>query len=133
MNEDVFKGKGVEIRLGEEEDFLLIVETLSRIGIASNEKKTLTQSCHLLHKRGRYAIVHFLEMMELDGRKTNFNDEDRARRNLIAHLLQDWELCKIVDEEKYKTPMAHISKVKVLPYSQKKDWTLVPKYQVGRK
>lgn len=89
MEHDIFNGKGVEIRIGEEDDFLKIRETLTRIGVASRKEKTLYQSCHILHKQGRYAIVHFKELFELDGKPSNFSEEDRGRRNTIAKLLED--------------------------------------------
>lgn len=131
--DDVFEGNGIEIELVDEEAFLKVKETLTRIGIASNETKTLFQSCHILHKRGRYAIVHFKEIFKLDGRQSSFNEDDKARRNLIVKLLQDWGLVTIIDVEKAKSPIAHISKVKVLPYKDKASWKLEPKYTLGRR
>ena len=131
--DDVFEGNGIEIELVDEEAFLKVKETLTRIGIASNETKTLFQSCHILHKRGRYAIVHFKEIFRLDGRQSSFNEDDKARRNLIVKLLQDWGLVTIIDVEKAKSPIAHISKVKVLPYKDKASWKLEPKYTLGRR
>ncbi len=122
----------LEVRLGEAEDFLKIRETLTRIGVTDREGKTLFQSCHILHKRGRYYIVHFKEMLELDGCKTDFNEEDRSRRNLIASLLADWGLLSVVDESKM-SPKATLKQIKIVPYREKSDWTLVPKYHIGKK
>lgn len=129
---DIFNGVGVEIRLGEEDDFLKVRETLTRIGVASRKDKTLYQSCHILHKQGRYAIVHFKELFALDGKPTNFSDEDKGRRNTIAKLLEDWELIKIVDPETAKDPLTPISQIKILPYKEKNEWNLVAKYNIGR-
>lgn len=133
MTEDIFSGKGVEIRLGEEDDFLKVVETLTRIGVASKKDKILYQSCHILHKQGRYAIVHFKELFELDGKKSDFSEEDRGRRNTITKLLQDWDLIKVVDEDQIKEPRSPLSQIKILPFKEKNEWTLSPKYQIGKK
>lgn len=133
MTEDIFSGKGVEIRLGEEDDFLKVVETLTRIGVASKKDKILYQSCHILHKQGRYAIVHFKELFELDGKKSDFSEEDRGRRNTITKLLQDWDLIKVVDEDQIKEPRSPLSQIKILPFREKNEWTLSPKYQIGKK
>lgn len=133
MTDDIFNGKGVEIRLGEEDDFLKIRETLTRIGVASRKDKTLYQSCHILHKQGRYAIVHFKELFELDGKPSNFSDEDKGRRNTIAKLLEDWGLIKIVNPEAAKDPISPLSQIKILPFKEKDEWTLVAKYNIGRK
>lgn len=130
---DIFQGKGVEIRLGEEDDFLKVRETLTRIGVASRKDKILYQSCHILHKQGRYALVHFLEMFALDGKRSTFDSADEGRRNLIAKLLEDWGLIKIVDPDAHKSPMAKLNEVKVLAFKDKKDWELVPKYTIGKK
>jgi hypothetical protein len=129
---DIFNGVGVEIRLGEEDDFLKVRETLTRIGVASRKDKILYQSCHILHKQGRYAIVHFKELFALDGKPTNFSEEDEGRRNTIAKLLEDWDLIKIVDSETVKKPLTPISQIKILPHKEKNDWELVAKYNIGR-
>lgn len=129
---DIFNGKGIEVRIGEEDNFLKIKETLTRMGVASKKDKTLYQSCHILHKQGKYAIVHFKELFELDGKSSDFSDEDKSRRNLITKLLSDWGLVNIVDPEKLR-PLAKMNQVKVLPFSQKNEWNLVHKYSVGRK
>jgi hypothetical protein len=133
MTDDIFSGKGVEIRLGEEDDFLKIRETLTRIGVASRKDKTLYQSCHILHKQGRYSIVHFKELFELDGKPSNFSDEDKGRRNTIAKLLEDWGLIKIANPDLAKDPISPLSQIKILPFKEKNDWTLVAKYNIGRK
>lgn len=131
--DDIFSGKGVEIRLGEEEDFLKIRETLTRIGIASKKDKILYQSCHILHKQGRYVILHFKELFALDGKPSNFSDEDKGRRNAITKLLEDWSLVKIEDPNQVKSPIASLSQIKILPHKEKSDWELIPKYSIGRR
>jgi hypothetical protein len=133
MTDDIFKGKGVEIRLGEEDDFLKIKETLTRIGVASRKDKTLYQSCHILHKQGKFYIVHFKEMFAIDGKPTNFSDEDKGRRNTIAILLQDWGLLKIVDENRAEKVRAPMNQIKILSHKEKDEWTLSPKYSIGKK
>ena len=121
----------VEVKLHNNEDFLKICETLTRIGVASKHEKKLSQSCNLLHKRGQYYLVHFKEMLELDGNQTNFSDEDKERRNKIAALLEQWNLLTVVNKAMI-AEQADISKIKVIPYSEKKNWTLVQKYTVGK-
>lgn len=123
----------IEIRIAEEEDFLKIKETLTRIGVASRKDKILYQSCHILHKQGKYFIVHFKEMFILDGKPSNFSDEDKGRRNKIIELLQDWGLLKVVDNEKIKSPLAFMSQIKIINYKEKDDWTLESKYNIGHK
>jgi hypothetical protein len=130
---DIFSGKGIEIRLGEEDDFLKVKETLTRIGVASRKDKILYQSCHILHKQGRYALVHFKELFELDGKASNFSDEDKGRRNTIATLLEDWGLVKIVESDDAKAPKAPLSQIKILPFKEKNDWVLEAKYSIGKK
>ena len=123
----------VEIRLGEEDDFLKVRETLTRIGVASRKDKTLYQSCHILHKQGKYYIVHFKELFALDGKPSNFTDEDKGRRNTICNLLVDWGLIKIVDPKQTEAPVTPLSQIKILPFKEKDQWTLVTKYNIGRK
>lgn len=130
---DVFNGIGIEVKLRDTEDFLKVKETLTRIGIASKKDKTLYQSCHILHKQGRYAIVHFKEMFLLDGKPSDFSEEDRARRNTIANLLHDWELYDLVNEDKSASPTAPMTQIKVLSHKEKSDWNLVSKYTIGKK
>lgn len=130
-NEDIFKGLGVEIKLNSEEDFLKIKETLTRIGISSRKEKKLYQSCHILHKRGRYTIMHFKELFEMDGLDTNISDNDIARRNTIVDLLEEWELLEVIEEGFEDEPMANIGQIKILSYRDKGDWELIPKYHIG--
>lgn len=123
---------GVQIELDDPDSFLKVKETLTRIGIPSLRTKTLYQSCHVLHKRGNYYIMHFKEMFALDGKKTDLSDDDLKRRNLVASLLQDWGLLKI--KNGYSTDnKAKISSVKVIPFSEKNEWQLEAKYSVGGK
>lgn len=131
MNE--FIDNLIEVKIGEEEDFLKIKETLTRIGVASRKENKLYQSCHIFHKQGRYYIVHFKEMFIIDGKPSNFSDEDKGRRNKIIELLQDWELLKVVDPEKIVTPLASISQIKIISHKEKPNWTLEAKYNMGRK
>jgi hypothetical protein len=123
----------VEVRIGEEQDFLKIKETLTRIGVASRKDNILYQSCHILHKQGKYYIVHFKELFALDGKPTDFSDEDRGRRNTIINLLQDWDLVKVVDASQIDDPRAAMSQIKILPHKDKGQWELVAKYNIGRK
>ena len=124
----------VEVRIAEEEHFLKIKETLTRIGVASRKEKKLYQSCHILHKQGRYYIVHFKEMFALDGKPSNFSDEDKGRRNRIVTLLQEWGLLKIVDAAvSEQQPIASMSQIKIINHKEKNDWVLEAKYNMGRK
>ena len=123
----------VEVTLNEQDDFLKVRETLTRIGIASRKDKTLYQPCHVLHKQGRYYIVHFKELFALDGKPANFDQGDLARRNTIANLLNDWGLIKLVDENKSSNPVAPMSQIKIIPHKDKDEWTLEAKYTIGRK
>ena len=122
----------IEITLAQDDDFLKIKETLTRIGVASRKEKTLYQSCHILHKRGKFYVVHFKELFALDGKPTNFTDDDIGRRNMIANLLNDWGLCKLVDEDKSTEPVAPMSLIKILPYKEKGEWNLESKYSIGK-
>ena len=126
---DVFSGKGVEINLIEEDDFLVIKESLTRMGIGSFKNKTLYQSCHILHKQGRYAIVHFKEMFAFDGREVDISESDYKRRNRIAKILSDWNLCDLVNPIPDDT-MAAPHEVKVLKHSDKENWKLEQKYDL---
>lgn len=123
----------VEVILKTEDDFLKVRETLTRIGVASRKEKTLYQSCHILHKQGKYYIVHFKELFALDGKPTEFSESDQGRRNTITNLLQEWGLVKVVDPSKTAEPVVPLSQVKILPYKEKNDWALVTKYNIGRK
>jgi hypothetical protein len=123
----------VEVRISQDDDFLKIRETLTRIGIASRREKKLFQSCHILHKQGHYFIVHFKELFALDGKPTNFSEEDIARRNTIANLLSDWDLVELVDPAKSSSPVAPITQIKILSHKEKYEWELLPKYAIGRR
>jgi hypothetical protein len=120
----------LEIGLKEPDDFLKVRETLSRIGVASRKEKKLYQSCHILHKQGRYFIVHFKELFALDGKNTNLTENDISRRNTIAKLLLDWGLVNIISEIGEAAPL---SQIKVLSYAEKNDWVLETKYNIGKK
>ena len=121
----------LEISFEENDDFLKIRETLTRIGVASRKDRTLYQSCHILHKRGKYYLVHFKELFALDGKDSSITENDIARRNAIARLLEEWKLLKIVKPEQASTPLAPMSQIKVLPHKEKNDWKLVAKYNIG--
>jgi|TARA_B110000483_G_C18127171_1_gene516107 hypothetical protein len=121
----------VEITFPEKDDFLKIRETLSRIGVASRKEKELFQSCHILHKRGQYYIVHFKELFKLDGKQSNFDESDVARRNTIVDLLRQWNLVKVLDLKKIEEPRAPLSQIKVIPYKEKSQWKLTQKYSIG--
>jgi hypothetical protein len=123
----------VEVTISDDDDFLKIRETLTRIGVASRKDKIIYQSCHILHKQGKYYIVHFKELFALDGKPSNFVDEDKARRNTIANLIAEWGLVKLVDPAKTESPVAPLSQIKVLPYKEKNEWELVTKYNIGKK
>ena len=123
----------VEVRLGEQDDFLKVKETLTRIGVASRKEQALYQSCHILHKQGRYYIVHFKELFALDGKPSNMSDTDVARRNTIANLLAEWDLVEILNKEQTSNPVSPISQIKVLPFKEKDEWELVAKYNIGKK
>ena len=123
----------VEVKIAEEEDFLKIKETLTRIGVASRKDQKLYQSCHILHKQGKYYIVHFKELFALDGKPSDFTAEDKGRRNTIVQLLQEWGLVKVVDGELIKDPKALMSQIKIIPHKDKNNWTLEAKYNIGRK
>ena len=124
--------KMVEVRLNEPDDFLKVRETLTRIGVASKKSNTLFQSCHILHKQGKYYIVHFKELFALDGKQTDLNEDDISRRNTIAKLLAEWDLVNVVEEQQLQ-PADSMSSIKVIPFSQKTEWDLVAKYNIGKK
>ena len=123
----------LEVKLKAEDDFLKVRETLTRIGVASRKEKKLYQSCHILHKKGKYYIVHFKELFELDGKTTDFDENDLGRRNTIASLLSEWGLIEIVNIEQSKLPIAPLSQIKVISYGERGDWELVTKYNIGSK
>ena len=121
----------VEITFPEKDDFLKIRETLSRIGVASRKEKELFQSCHILHKKGKYYIVHFKELFKLDGKQTNFDESDLGRRNTIIDLLRQWNLVKVLNPQQILDPRAPLSQIKVIPYKEKSEWKLTQKYSIG--
>ena len=123
----------VEVTLSNPDDFLKVRETLTRIGVASKKEKTLYQSCHILHKQGRYYIVHFKELFALDGKPSNITESDVARRNTIIKLLKEWELVEINEPDSVENPTAPISQIKVLPFKDKEEWALTAKYNIGKK
>jgi len=122
----------IEVMLSEPDDFLKVRETLTRIGVASRKEKKIYQSCHILHKQGKYYIVHFKELFALDGKKTNLSTNDVQRRNRIVQLLSDWGLIKISDSNSV-LDLAPLNQIKVLAFKEKGDWTLESKYNIGRK
>ena len=122
----------VEVNLKEPDDFLKVRETLTRIGVASRKERTLYQSCHILHKKGQYYIVHFKELFALDGKKANLSENDLQRRNRIIKLLSDWGLVEIVKESSIKDA-APLSQIKVIAYKEKSEWSLESKYNIGKK
>lgn len=123
----------VEVVLKKPDDFLKVRETLTRIGVASKKSDALFQSCHILHKQGKYYITHFKELFALDGKPTDFTEDDIARRNTIANLLAEWGLVDLVVPEKTAAPVATLSQIKVIPFNQKGDWELITKYNIGKK
>ena len=120
----------IEVRLKEDDDFLKVKETLTRIGIASRREKKLYQSCHILHKQGKYYIVHFKELFALDGKPTNLSQNDIERRNTVVNLLHEWDLVEIVNPEKAQ-PTVSIRQMKILPFAEKPEWDLQAKYSIG--
>jgi hypothetical protein len=131
--DDLFKGFGIQISLEDEDSFLKVRETLTRIGIASRKEKTLYPSCYILHKRGEYAILHFKELFALDGKSTDICENDIARRNTIALLLQDWELLKIKSSKIIEDNVVDMSQIKILTHKEKSDWNIHHKYSIGAK
>jgi len=123
----------VEVELPSQDSFLKVKETLTRIGVASKKDKILYQSCHILHKQGKYYIVHFKELFILDGKANSLSDEDKARRNTIVNLLEEWSLVKTVKPSMVEDPVAPLSQVKVLPFKEKDGWTLTAKYSIGKR
>ena len=123
----------VEVKLANEDDFLKVRETLSRIGVASKKDKVLYQSCHILHKQGRYFITHFKELFALDGKGADFTENDIQRRNTIAKLLSDWGLVVVINSESFFEDIAPLSQIKVLAFKEKDEWSLVAKYNIGKK
>jgi len=123
----------VEIKLKQPDDFLKVKETLTRIGVASKKDKILYQSCHILHKQARYYIVHFKELFMLDGKPSNFSDNDAARRNTIVNLLAEWDLVEKVNNDKHEDNVVPINQLKIISFKKKDEWELVAKYNIGNK
>lgn len=124
----------VEIKLTEEDDFLKVRETLTRIGVASKKDRILYQSCHILHKKGLYYLVHFKELFALDGKETDLSENDLARRNAIAKLLEDWGLVTVVNKKQIETPPPiFLSQIKIISHKEKDEWELVAKYNIGKR
>lgn len=132
---DIFKGVGVEITLDDEDAFLKVRETLTRIGVSSRKEKVLYQSCHILHKQGRYVVLHFKELFKLDGKPATITENDIQRRNAIVCLLEDWGLLKILKDEKKKLEgnLAPIHQIKIISFREKDEWDLQSKYTIGKK
>ena len=123
----------LEVTIKQPDDFLKVRETLTRIGVASRKDKTLYQSCHILHKQGRYFIVHFKELFALDGKPTNFSENDQARRNTVANLLTEWGLIKLVNSSESEELVVPLNQLKILSFKEKDQWELVAKYNIGSK
>lgn len=131
--QDIFKGVGVEVTLENEDAFLKVRETLTRIGVSSRKEKILYQSCHILHKQGRYVILHFKELFALDGKPSTITENDIQRRNSIAKLLQEWGLVKIINMKSIEHDLAPLHQIKIISYKEKDQWELVTKYTIGKK
>jgi len=144
MSDNVFRGLGVEVhlpatpgiadpKLKYSDSFHVVKETLTRIGISSKKNKTIYQSCHILHKQGHYAILSFKELFLLDGKKADLTDVDIGRRNTIVGLLEEWKLVEVIEKEKVSAPTVPISQIRIIPFKDKANWTLTPKYSIGKK
>ena len=125
--------KFIEVTLNEQDDFLKVRETLTRIGVSSRKEKVLYQSCHILHKQGKYYIVHFKELFALDGKPSNISENDIQRRNAIANLLEEWGLVKILNPQLMTDNIAPLHQVKIISFKEKEDWNLITKYNIGKK
>jgi len=131
MDEQILVDKLVEIKFQEKDDFLKIRETLTRIGVASRKDQELFQSCHILHKKGKYYIVHFKELFQLDGKTANIDESDIGRRNSIVDLLRQWNLVSVLNPNQILEPRAPLSQIKVIPFKEKSEWVLTQKYSIG--
>ena len=125
--------KFVEVQLQEQDDFLKVRETLTRIGVSSRKEKVLYQSCHILHKQAKYYILHFKELFALDGKPSNITENDIQRRNAIANLLEEWGLVKILNRKVIEGNLAPIHQIKIISFKEKDGWELIPKYNIGKK
>jgi hypothetical protein len=130
LSDKTFNNVGVHVKLFDDEDFMVVRETLSRIGVSPKGKKVLYQSCHLIHKNNVYIVAHFKELFALDGLPSNVSEEDIKRRNAIVNLLEEWELIEVIDKDKIKDKMP-ISGLKIIRYGEKNDWELIPKFNPG--
>ena len=134
MQNDSFDvGSLLEVTLKNEDDFLKVKETLTRIGVSSKKEKKLYQSCHILHKKGKYDIVHFKELFSLDGLPSDISETDIGRRNTITKLLEEWGLLSVVDKEKMNCILTPMNQIKIIPHREKNQWELCPKYHIGKK
>lgn len=133
VNRDELIETFVEVKIESSDDFLKVRETLTRMGIADRKTKTLYQSCHILHKKGKYYILHFKELFALDGRDVDFSDEDRARRNTIAQMLEKWGMLSFVKSQENQPVLDDKRKLAIIPHSEKEKWSLKPKYSIGSK
>jgi hypothetical protein len=125
--------KFIEVSLNEQDDFLKVRETLTRIGVSSRKERVLYQSCHILHKQGRYYIVHFKELFALDGKPSNITENDIQRRNAIANLLEEWGLVKILNPRLLEDNIAPLHQIKIISFKEKDDWELIAKYNIGKR
>jgi len=125
--------KFIEVTLNEQDDFLKVRETLTRIGVSSRKEKVLYQSCHILHKQGQYYIVHFKELFALDGKPSNISENDIQRRNAIANLLEEWGLVKILNKKLLEDNIAPLHQIKIISFKEKDEWNLITKYNIGKK
>jgi hypothetical protein len=125
--------KFIEVSLTEQDDFLKVRETLTRIGVSSRKEKVLYQSCHILHKQGKYYIVHFKELFALDGKPSNISENDIQRRNAIANLLEEWGLVEILNKDLMTDNIAPLHQIKIISFKEKDDWQLITKYNIGKK
>ena len=125
--------KFIEVTLNEQDDFLKVRETLTRIGVSSRKEKVLYQSCHILHKQGKYYITHFKELFALDGKPSNISENDIQRRNAIANLLEEWGLVKILNHKLLENNIAPLHQIKIISFKEKDDWELIAKYNIGKK
>ena len=130
--ESIFSGLGVEVSFNEKDDFLKIRETLTRIGVSSRKENKLFQSCHILHKRGQYAIMHFKELFILDGLESDISESDIARINTIVNLLEEWDLLHVLDEDFDELSKAGLAQIKIISHKDKENWELIPKYHIGK-
>lgn len=131
MTADVFNGYGVQIKLRKPDDFLRVKETLTRIGVGERTSKTLYPSCYILHKKGYYAILHFKELFEMDGKTSDITTDDIGRRNTICRLISDWGLAELVDPSQITEPVSDMRHIKIVSFADKANWQIINKYEIG--